>query len=95
MFPAYGRRMLSGHLRALGHKVPDPRLRDSYLRVHGIPATFGDCAIHRQKYSVPGANSLWHHDGQHGMYHCFIYIPTFQLIPLRTHSIQDCYPLLY
>lgn len=27
---------------------------------------FQHIRIHRQVYSVPGPNSLWHHNGQHG-----------------------------
>lgn len=65
-FPQFGRSMLRGSLKAAGHRVPTQRIHDSYLRVHGAPGVFGQRAIHRKNYSVPGANSLWHHDGQHG-----------------------------
>jgi hypothetical protein len=66
VFPDFGRRMLSGRLLAQGHNVPRERITDSYLRVHGSSGVFGNRAIHRKVYSVAGANSLWHHDGQHG-----------------------------
>jgi hypothetical protein len=66
IFPLFGRRMLTGRLKDAGHNVPRKRLRASYLRVHGAPALFGDRTIHRRVYNVAGANSLAHHDGQHG-----------------------------
>lgn len=65
-FPDYGQRMLAGALRVMHHRVPRQRLTSSYVRVHGTPGAFGDRQIHRKIYSVAGANSLWHHDGQHG-----------------------------
>jgi hypothetical protein len=65
-FPNFGRRMLKGQLRTLGHRVPRERIAASYLRVHGSPGSFGVRFIHRTPYTVAGANSLWHHDGQHG-----------------------------
>lgn len=66
-FPHYGRRMIDGHLRYLGHHVPRSRLQQSYIRVHGPPvAAFGARRIQRRRYNVKGFNSLWHHDGQHG-----------------------------
>jgi hypothetical protein len=66
IFPRFGRRMLTGRLKDSGHHVPRDRLTASYLRVHGSPGSFGDRSIHRKVYHVAGANSLWHHDGQHG-----------------------------
>nr|GAT44035.1 predicted protein [Mycena chlorophos] len=78
-FPNFGRRMIAGRLRAAGHRgVSRQRIIDSYLRVHGTPNVFGSRSIHRITYNVAGANSLWHHDGQHGLIrykiviHCFI-----------------------
>ena len=70
VFPRFGRNMINGRLLAAGHNVPIHRIRASYLRVHGAPAIFGGRSIHRKVYSVPGANSLWHHDGQHGKSLC-------------------------
>ncbi|KAJ6479992.1 hypothetical protein C8R47DRAFT_1285349, partial [Mycena vitilis] len=35
-FPNFGRRMISGRLRAAGHRVPRDRIAASYLRVHVI-----------------------------------------------------------
>jgi hypothetical protein len=69
-FPSFGRRMIDGHLKHLGHRVPRSRLQASYTRVHGAPASvFGPRRINRRVYNVPGPNSLWHHDGQHGVFH--------------------------
>lgn len=67
IFPNFGRNMIFGSLKDRGHHVPHERIRHSFLRVHGSPAVFGDRFIHRKTYHVAGANSLWHHDGQHGM----------------------------
>ncbi len=66
VFPNFGRVMIAGRLAAQGHRVPDARVRESYLRVRGAPPVFGRRRIVRKKYHVPGPNSLWHHDGQHG-----------------------------
>lgn len=66
LFPHFGRRMIIGTLHAWGHRVSADRVRESYVRVWGAPATFGDRPIIRKKYWVPGVNSLWHHDGNHG-----------------------------
>ena len=66
-FPSFGRRMIDGYLMQLGERVPRQRVVASYLRVIGPPtATFATRRIQRRVYSVPGPNSLWHHDGQHG-----------------------------
>ena len=67
-FPDFGRRMIDGHLKFMGIRVPRARLQASYLRIHGPPSSmFGARRIQRRVYSVAGANALWHHDGQHGM----------------------------
>lgn len=66
-FPQFGRRMTLGCLRSQGLKVTAARVVASYGRVHGAPGRFGDRRVHRRVYTVPGPNSLWHHDGQHGM----------------------------
>lgn len=66
VFPDFGQRMLMGHLRAQGHRVPQDRIAESYVRVNGGPGIFNGHRIVRRVYRVPGPNSLWHHDGQHG-----------------------------
>ncbi len=66
-FPSFGRRMLDGYLLELGHRVPRRQLEEAYHRVIGPPTrTFAPQRLVRRAYSVPGPNSLWHHDGQHG-----------------------------
>lgn len=68
VFPSFGRSLLRGHLRASGHNVPLARIREAVVRIQGTPGIFAGRAVHRKVYSVAGANSLWHHDGQHGMF---------------------------
>lgn len=76
-FPFFGRQMIQGHLCHLGHRVTRSRILDSYTRVQGAPTNiFGSRRIQRRVYSVPGPNSLWHHDGQHGE-------QAFKLIPMN------------
>ena len=65
-FSLHGREMVQGYLLGEGEVVPMPRIRQSIVRVNGPPIPFGYRERHRQAYNVPGANSLWHHDGQHG-----------------------------
>jgi len=77
IFPNFGRRMIDGHLQHLGHRVPRSRIQASYSHVHGAPASsFGPRRIQRRVYSVPGPNSLAHHDGQHGMLISFTIMST-------------------
>ena len=69
-FPHYRRSMLMGAMASAGHNIPERRTRESFKRVCGAPGRFfGSRPIHRRKYYVPAANSLWHHDGQHGKSH--------------------------
>ena len=66
-FPSFGRRMIDGHLKFLGHHLPRLRIQESYARVHGPSVSaFGVRRIERRVYNVRGYNSLCHHDGQHG-----------------------------
>ncbi|KAJ3014489.1 hypothetical protein NUW54_g1296 [Trametes sanguinea] len=77
-FPSFGRRMIDGYLLTLGERVPRQRVEESYARVVGpSPATFGPRRIERRSYTVPGPNSLWHHDGQHGLIRWKIVIHAF------------------
>lgn len=72
-FPNLGRSMIRGVLKSGGHDIPTKRITASYTRVHSTGGRFGRRAIHRHEYNVPGANPLWHHDGQHGLYtHSFV-----------------------
>ncbi|THH10681.1 hypothetical protein EW146_g8295 [Bondarzewia mesenterica] len=92
IFLNFGRCMLSGCLRAQGHRVPTGRIAASYVCVHGSPAIFGDRRIHRKVYNVPRPNSLWHHDGQHGLIrwklvkHCFVDGKTRLVVGIRVNN---------
>lgn len=67
---------LDGMIRASGHRVSRERIRQSLLRIDPVRRVFERITIRRRVYSVPGPNSLWHHDGQHGMlfYKLFCYV---------------------
>jgi hypothetical protein len=68
IFPNFGRSMIIGSLLSSGQHLTREQLRASYNRLQGGPTqTFSDRRIHRRSYHVAGPNSLWHHDGQHGM----------------------------
>ena len=67
IFPSFGRRMLDGFFRAIQEHVPRERIRASYERVRGAPASLINRPIERRVYQVAGPNSLCHHDGQHGV----------------------------
>lgn len=58
---------LDGMIRALGLRISRERIRQSLLRIDPVQRVFERISIRRRTYSVPGPNSLWHHDGQHGM----------------------------
>lgn len=90
LFPQFGREMISGALRARGFRVPKNRIAASYLRVRGVPPMFGDRQIERRVYSVPGVNSLWHHDGQHGKFKLPFPL-ALTLIPPRADSVENGY----
>ncbi|KAJ3753686.1 hypothetical protein EV360DRAFT_96915 [Lentinula raphanica] len=60
-----GIRILDGLLRRSGHIVPYNRIQQSLLRIDPIHRVFDRIRIRRRGYSVPGPNSLWHHDGHH------------------------------
>ena len=84
-FPHYGRSMVLGAMTVHGHNVPESRVRKSIDRVRGAPGRFfGARPIHRRKYFVPAANSLWHHDGQHGVSYS-----VSQSARLQLNSTQD------
>ena len=92
-FPHFGRRMLSGQLRSAGYRVPRSRIASSYLRVHGSPGSFGARFIHRTPYHVAGANSLWHHDGQHGesaLLECWPYM-SYVMYPVQYVTFKNIY----
>ena len=65
-FRRAGITMLDGMLRQLDHRVSRDRIRASLLRIDPVHRVFNRIHIRHRVYSVPGPNSLWHHDGQHG-----------------------------
>lgn len=66
-FPDFSRRMIDSYLTHVSYRVPHSRLISSYGRVAGVsPHIFAATCLHRRVYSIPGPNSLVHHDGQHG-----------------------------
>ncbi|QRV95011.1 integrase core domain protein [Ceratobasidium sp. AG-Ba] len=67
IFPHFGRRLMDGYLKSLGYTVMRDRIRWALEEIRGAPAVFGSRPIRRIPYRVPGPNSLWHHDGQHGL----------------------------
>ncbi|KAK7463019.1 hypothetical protein VKT23_007601 [Stygiomarasmius scandens] len=69
--------MMSGMLRRLGHVVQDDRIQESLRRIDPYHHAFSRIRIRRRGYSVPGPNSLWHHDGQHALIRWKILIHAF------------------
>ena len=70
-FRRAGVSMLDGMLRQSGHHLPRNRIRESLMRIDPVHRVFQCIRIRRRVYSVPGPNSLWHHDGQHGKFFIF------------------------
>lgn len=97
-FPSMGRRMIDGYFISHGHRVPRARVDASYSRVHGpSSSSFGARRIHRRVYSVTAFNSLWHHDGQHGIYitlHLMVTI-TDNSSTHRLDPVEDCSSRIY
>ncbi|KAG8720048.1 hypothetical protein FRC09_010182 [Ceratobasidium sp. 395] len=77
VFPYFGNKLMSGYLKSIGTHVPRERVRHALQEARGAPAVFGTRRIHRITYRVPGPNSLWHHDGQHGLVRFKIVIHMF------------------
>lgn len=67
IFPAFGIRMVLGHLRTLGYRFSYKTVSAAMNRLRGVPGTFGRRRIHRRRYQVDGPNSLWHGDANLNM----------------------------
>ncbi|KAG8786488.1 hypothetical protein FRC12_016506 [Ceratobasidium sp. 428] len=67
VFPYFGNKLMAGYLKSQNYIIPRDRVRWALQEVRGAPGIFGARRIHRVAYRVPGPNSLWHHDGQHGL----------------------------
>ena len=65
-FPRAGIHILDGMLRSIDLIVPLERVGQSLLRIDPVERIFDRVRLTRRGYRVPGPNSLWHHDGQHG-----------------------------
>ncbi|KAJ7633530.1 hypothetical protein DFH06DRAFT_1272399 [Mycena polygramma] len=79
-------RLRSHFRRADGHRVPRERVRQSLLRIDPVRRIFERIRIRRRVYSVPGPNSLWHHDGQHGTLRA---LESFHIAYLFTTSVHN------
>lgn len=66
-FPRAGISILDGMLRNSNITVQRERIRTSLLRIDPVERIFDRVRLKRRGYHVPGPNSLWHHDGQHGV----------------------------
>jgi hypothetical protein len=65
-FRRAGVTMLDGMLRQLGYRISREHICQSLMRIDPVQHVFQRIQIRCHVYSVPGPNSLWHHDGQHG-----------------------------
>jgi hypothetical protein len=92
-FPNFGRAMLLGHLKALGMRVTRRELDAAFLRVNGTRAEAGRPVIERRVYTVPGPNSLWHHDGH--LSECVLYQAMLANEINRTQQMGDCYACIH
>jgi hypothetical protein len=85
--------MLHGMLLCLGHRVPRSRIQESLWRIDPLHRVFQRIRIRRRTYTVPGPNSLWHHDGQHGTYIWSNFC--FETNKCRSHPLGHCYSWVY
>ncbi|KAJ3827856.1 hypothetical protein F5880DRAFT_1473708 [Lentinula raphanica] len=69
-YPGAGIRMLDGMLRRLGQVLPYERIQQSLTRLEPVSRVFDRIRIRRRRYTVPGPNSLWHHNGHHRKHSC-------------------------
>lgn len=67
-FPNIGYKRMSGLLLARGLRIQQDRIREMMRRVDPQGTLFRALslrAVHRRRYHVPSAQSLWHVDGNH------------------------------
>ncbi len=63
-----GRSLVTGHLRSLGLRIQQWRIRDALARIEPADSRIRwACLIRRRKYTVPSPNSHWHLDGHHSL----------------------------
>lgn len=94
-FRRAGISMLDGMLRRIGHRVPRDRIGASLTRIDPVQRVFQRIRIRRRIYSVPGPNSLWHHDGQHGASFCILLCIMYINIVIRSYPMGYCDPWVY
>jgi hypothetical protein len=91
-FRRAGISMLDGMLRRLGHRLPRERIRESLMRIDPVQRVFQRIRIRRRVYSVPGPNSLWHHDGQHGLFVMSDIFIESDCFLFRTYTMGNSHP---
>ena len=62
-FRQAGISMLDGMLRRSGYHLPRHQIRESLMRIDPVHCVFQRIWICHRVYSIPGPNSLWHHNG--------------------------------
>ena len=87
--PRSGYRMMLGHLRARGYRVPQLRVRQMMQKEdpEGTVTRWVN-TVKRRVYSVSGPNALWHIDGNHKLirYLVILFIGTFFILLVITGS---------
>lgn len=87
-FPRAGIRILSGMLRGVDLIVSQQRVGESLRRIDPVERIFDRVRLRRRGYQVPGPNSLWHHDGQHGELLAFESYSGINFnLPSRSHTV--------
>ena len=83
IIPESGYRMMLGHLRARGYRVPQLRVRQMLQKEdpEGTVTRWMN-TVKRRVYSVSGPNALWHIDGNHKLikYLVILFIGTFFIL---------------
>lgn len=96
-FTRAGVTVLHGMLLSRGHRLPRERIRRSLLRIDPENRIFRAPPVQRRRYVVPGPNSVWHHDGQHGasFNFCILFKQiTHAIISDRANTIWNCHTWL-
>lgn len=91
-FPRAGIRILSGMLRNVDLIVSQQRVGESLRRIDPVERIFDRIRLRRRGYRVPGPNSLWHHDGQHGESPAVESYSRINInLSFRSHTLGHCY----
>ena len=65
-YPEIGREKVVAALKAEGISTTRRQVAAALLMLRGPSSSRTRKQIQRRTYTVPGANYMWHHDGQHG-----------------------------